>query len=553
MRNHFTFPRGSQAISSAFATILLLITWIILAPTQVGGLASYVIVYGSSMEPNFHIGDLVIAQKQPIYQIGDAVVYQNLELQGFVFHRIISESAGHFTLQGDNNPWVDTYQPSKEEVVGKLWLHIPRGGMVMQKVRTPWVMALVAALLGILVASSFQGDKVRGKKNMNKQTIQQWISSLGQKTRSWFAQLSQPESGSSSTPGQPGTWEGSFYLLGLILFLSLLIGLISFSKPTSRIVPDDIQIQHLGIFSYLASAPQSVYDSNAIKSGDPIFPRLTCTVDVSLQYTLIAPGASNITGSYQLTAVIREQNSGWERQIPLQEKTSFSGTSFGTTAKLDLCKIESLTQSMEQETEFHPGSYTLSVLPSVQLNGELPGRAMEGRFDSGLTFTYDHVHFFLTQEKDAENPLSITATETLSSTHTEVNTVAFLGAQLAIPVLRWAAVLGLIASLAGLFVLGSRLKSMSQNDQAGYFRVKYDTLIVDVQNNAWQAGSMLTSVTSIDALAKLAERYNAIILHVEQDHAHEYFVQAGDTTYTYSLQKNITGTTVPTNEAKDVL
>jgi len=552
MRSHLLPPRGFQAISSAFATIVLLITWILFAPTQVGGLASYVIVYGSSMEPNFHIGDLVIAHRQAVYQVGDAVVYQNIELQGFVFHRIISESAGQFTLQGDNNPWVDTYQPSQEELVGKLWLHIPRGGVVMQKVRSPWVMALVAATLGLLVVSSLNSEKARGRKNMSKKSIQERLTSLNQNIRSWFAQISQPEPGGGATSSQAGTWEAYFYLLGLILFLSLIVGIISFSKPNTRIVSDDIQIQHLGIFSYLASAPQGIYDSNAIKSGDPIFPRLTCAVDVSLQYTLIAPGASNVTGSYQLTAVIREQNSGWERRIPLQEKTSFSSSTFGTTAKLDLCKIEALTQSMEQETEFHPGSYTLSVVPLVLLNGEFPDRAMEGRFNSGLTFTYDHVHFFLAQEKDTDNPLSLTVTETLPSTRAETNTVVFLGTQLAVPALKWAAVLGLVASLAGLLALGARLKSMSQNDQAGYFRAKYDSLMVDVQSSAWQAGSKLMNVTSIDALAKLAERYNAMILHVEREHAHEYFVQAGDTIYTYSLQKNDAGTAVPATEAEHV-
>ena len=115
--------------------------WLALAPTQVGGLASYIIVIGKSMEPKFHIGDLVIVHRQPVYQVGDAIVYRNLELKNYVFHRIISQQMGHYTLKGDNNSWVDDYKPSHEEVVGKLWLYIPRGGRAIQKIRSPFVMA----------------------------------------------------------------------------------------------------------------------------------------------------------------------------------------------------------------------------------------------------------------------------------------------------------------------------------------------------------------------------------------------------------------------------
>jgi signal peptidase I len=526
----------------------MVIIWVFFAPTQVGGMASYAIVAGSSMEPNFHIGDLVIAHKGSTYQVGDAVVYRNFELQGFVFHRIIAENMGLYILQGDNNSWTDTHQPSKEEVIGKLWFHIPRGGLAIQKIRNPWVMALIAAIVGLVFASSLFNNKLESSKHMNTKTFQEWFVSTKQKTQGWIAQIRGPETQTPSAPHPGGMLEGVFIALGLVLLFSLLIGIISFSRPTFRIAQHEAQYQHLGIFSYLASAPQGVYDSNTISSGDPIFPRLTCTVDVNLQYTLIAQQAANITGTYQLTAVIREQVSGWQRKLPLQEENAFTGTTFGTTAKLDLCAMEALTKSMEQTTETHSGSYILLVVPNVRVNGELAGQTVESRFDSGLTFLFDGLRFYLVQDEEAGNPLSFTEAETSNEERSEVNTMTFLGKQIPVPTLRWIALIGAIVSLSGLVFLGLKLQAISRIDQGQFLRLKYDSLMVDVQNLESPGSDDCVDVISMDALAKLAERFNAVILHQIQGHLHRYSVQAGGTTYRFEIGPNKTEADFPVVE-----
>jgi len=63
-------------------------------------------------------------------------------------------------------------------------------------------------------------------------------------------------------------------------------GLIAFTRPATKSVPDDVTFQHLGFFNYSAPAPTGVYDSNGLKSGEPIFPKATCSVNFSFQYTL---------------------------------------------------------------------------------------------------------------------------------------------------------------------------------------------------------------------------------------------------------------------------
>ncbi len=114
------YRRWSTSLSSAMWLVFAMAVWAIFAPIPMGGNAAYIIVNGISMEPNFHRGDLVIVSPSSQYSIGDAVVYRNQGLGGKnVFHRIIELNIDRYILKGDNNSWIDTYQPASEEVIGK--------------------------------------------------------------------------------------------------------------------------------------------------------------------------------------------------------------------------------------------------------------------------------------------------------------------------------------------------------------------------------------------------------------------------------------------------
>ncbi len=539
--------RFSPNILSAFSLVMMVSVWIAFAPIQVGGMASYIIVIGKSMEPNFHIGDLIVVHKEPTYQVGDAIVYRNMDLQNFVFHRIVSQQVGHYALKGDNNSWTDTYQPSREEVIGKLWLYIPRGGTAIQKMRSPFVMALITCILGVVLAANLFMNKSKGNKPMNNKSVREWFTSIKQKTWNWLMNLNRAESQKTLNVGQDQILEGSFFVLGLVALSSLILGIIAFSRPVSHTVQDDISYEHLGFFSYSASTPQGVYDANTIKSGDPIFTKLTCAAEVNFQYTLVAEQAENITGTYQLTASISEPVGGWQRIVPLQEETSFTGTTFGTKAKLDLCKVESLTQSMEQGTDFHPGSYVLVITPNVKLNGKASNRALEGTFNPTLTFQYDRVQFYLVRSEEQGNPLVVTETGIMHEEHKEANTMLFLGRKIEIPALRLIALFCFIGSLSGIVLLGWKLENLSRFHQEKFFRIKYASMMINVQKADLFTSSSMVDVTSMDALAKLAERFSVMILHLEQGNQHTYCAQANGTTYRFTA--NIVGSTLPAGEA----
>lgn len=540
------FQRFRPNLTSAFWLAAMTALWLAFAPVRAGGMASYVIVIGNSMEPGFHVGDLVITHEEPVYEVGDAVVYRNRELENFVFHRIIAKKEGRFTLKGDNNSWTDTYQPSEDEIVGKLWLYIPRGGRVIQAIRQPAAMALIAAVLGGFLALGLLPGKTTGRQHMN----QHWLASIKQKTQGAF----RPAFAKKSFPSPQGALlETMFFALGLVAFSSLILGIVSFSRPATRSVRDDVGYDQLGFFAYTATAPQGVYDANSIKSGDPIFPKLTCAVDMTFQYTLVAMQAENIGGVYQLTASISEPTSGWQRTLALQEKAAFSGNAFSATAKLDFCKIEKLIQDMELGTDFHPGSYLLTVSPGIQVNGEIAGRALNAAFDPALTFRYDRVHFYLLKDETvSENVLNVSTHGVLSGERLEANTLRILGRDFTVPVLRMIAALGLVFSLGGLAYLGWGLQHLAQSDPAQLARIRYASQMIDVQNAALPNSNPVVEVASLEDVGKLAERFQTIILHTETDGMHTYAVQGGGTWYRFVVGASKTESAVPAEEAEEM-
>jgi signal peptidase len=141
----------SENMARVLAFCLLLgVGWLLLAPVQLGGRYIYTIITGNSMEPNLHNGELAMMQPAEDYQIGEVVVYEHPSL-GHVIHRIIAKKGDRYTLQGDNNAWVDGYQPTKAEIYGSLRLHIPYAGKVVKGFRTPLGAAALAGVVGFFL------------------------------------------------------------------------------------------------------------------------------------------------------------------------------------------------------------------------------------------------------------------------------------------------------------------------------------------------------------------------------------------------------------------
>jgi len=138
-----------------------------LRPTSLGGPATYIVVRGDSMLPDYHSGDLVVLRAGSTYGPGDVVGYRvpdgEIGEGHVVLHRIVAgDGAGGFTVEGDNNPAPDPWQPRNRDVAGKLWVLVPGLGRLVALAHQPAIAgALAVSLLVMLVLARGPTYRVR--------------------------------------------------------------------------------------------------------------------------------------------------------------------------------------------------------------------------------------------------------------------------------------------------------------------------------------------------------------------------------------------------------
>src|SRR4051812_19782251 len=144
------------------ALVLVAAAWLYLAPTQIGGSTSYVATRGTSMEPRFHTGDLALLRPAGSYRVGDVVGYRSSALRTVVLHRVIGRQGDRYVFKGDNNNFIDPIRPRRRDLVGKLWIRTPRGGLVLAWVHSPGGAALLAG--GVALLMLVGGDRRRRRR-----------------------------------------------------------------------------------------------------------------------------------------------------------------------------------------------------------------------------------------------------------------------------------------------------------------------------------------------------------------------------------------------------
>jgi signal peptidase I len=547
------YQRWRQAVLAAILLVLLAAAWLVLAPIQFGGQAAYVIVDGRSMEPRFHLGDLVIVRRVQSYQINDIVAYNNASLKRYVFHRIIDAADDHFVLKGDNNDWIDSYQPARSELVGRFWVHIPGAGRLVLWSRRPLNMGIMAGVLGTLLAAGLFWRR-REKINMNKNSIGEWFRRMRadgfRQVLAGAARLMQRLPGRAKEmviykPSEMqrqrgfkqlgGVFEVIFFILGTVLLASLILAYFAFTRPTQHTVEDDTRYRQDGTFSYLAMVPAGIYDSPLAHSGDPLFPRLGCIVNIGFNYQLAGIQPENLTGTYQVAATILDQQSDWHRTIRLTAPSAFKGAQFAVKAPLDLCAVEALVAKVEKAADLHTPFYTLIITPNIKWTGEVAGQKLIDTFEPALTFQFDKSLFFLINNDPKVNPLTPSQPGVIKNFRTEAATLPLFGLELDVARTRLLASLGLIAALIGFALLGGYVGSLARRDHEALMQIKYGPMLVDARDRSLEFAPDMIDIASMDDLAKLAERNNTVILYQRRQPLHFYTVRADKSTYRYAV------------------
>ncbi|GEN79964.1 hypothetical protein AFE02nite_16980 [Actinotalea fermentans] len=136
------------ATSALWLVGALVVGWL-LWPSSLGGCTTLTIVSGHSMEPTYYTGDLVVSRCGPV-DVGDVIVYTPPDVGGArVIHRIVDGNADDgWVVQGDNNDFLDPWNPKGDQILGSAVLHLPQVGKFASILLSPltWISLLVIAL-----------------------------------------------------------------------------------------------------------------------------------------------------------------------------------------------------------------------------------------------------------------------------------------------------------------------------------------------------------------------------------------------------------------------
>ena len=107
------------------------------------------------------------------------------------------------------------------------------------------------------------------------------------------------------------------------------------------------------------------------------------------------------------------------------------------------------------------------------------------------------------------------------------------------PTARLIAAVGLTLSLGGSLALGVIAYRSRQADEATRIRSKYGSLLITVRDMNWlDRDSRVIEVSTIEDLAKIAERDGRMILHYARGSRRHYFVQSDQVSYRYQYPEH---------------
>jgi hypothetical protein len=199
---------------------------------------------------------------------------------------------------------------------------------------------------------------------------------------------------------------------------------------------------------------------------------------------------------------------------------------------LDLRGVQKLIADVERATGVAHESYTVTLAPSVDLEGRLAGVDISGRFTPALKFRLDRLT--LTLDQSSSDRLAPVRTRSAQEHLLRPGAFSALGAEIRVSALRRITLAaGLVLLLVFLVIAILRAKALRRGES---FRIdaRYGHLLVPVSPSASEALGPLVDVATMEGLARLAEPGNRPILHSERLGTHSYLVEEGGVMYRYS-------------------
>jgi len=444
------------------------------------------------MNPVYYQGDLVVVAKADAYQIGQIAGYPVPGKDFVALHRIIAGDASGFTFKGDNNQSIDPYHPTADEIVGGAVLHIPHGGQVLEFLTNPVALGVVAFALIM-----FGSNRVRTRRRKRREAMAQQVSAGTNATRSMRA--------------LPRQLQIGFSVTAAVALLALMMAAFAWTAPTQVMTSSTTQSGRAMTFSYSADVPQSpAYDGTTVNSPDPIFRKLTNTVDVQMAY-VGDPGSMTVNAELSTP-------SGWHSTVPLSGPTDISEVYAGSVT-LDLNALAARALAAADTTGLPGSPLTVAVVANIQTDS--------GLFAPKMTLNVAPLEMTISGDPKVTDSTSTPASTLIA------NTVGVGPFHLGVVTARILSLVLLLGSLIAAVLLFRIARRTPPVDEVTRITQRYGPLLATVEPIATPPNVPVIEVTEFATLAKLAERCGQLVMHWSRSDVETFVILDEGTTYRY--------------------
>jgi signal peptidase len=543
-------------IGSLTAVALLAAFWLVFAPVQIGGSTSYAVTEGISMLPKLHGGDLAVVRAGSSYSVGDAVLYDSPVLHRPVLHRIIAVRDGQYSLQGDNNDFVDPGSIAASAIVGRLWFSVPRIGRWVGWLSAPLhaaAIAVAAALILLLGGTARRSRRARRRGRAERPAQQPAPPRVPASPQS-------PAASRSAGPGLHTVTPRDFMFRGVNLHrafvplagtmvLALLVTAVGLAVPGHRTEAAPGAYRQAGDFSYESKlvAPNAAYPTGLAQTGDPLLLDLFHDATVRFSFRFDSRLPHQIKGTIALNTLVSAATS-YRRTFPLQQAVAFEGDTAITSGVIDLAAWRAFFDQLSADSGAVGADYDVDLQAVVTIVGVVDGRPIHETFTPVLPFNFNH------QLVKLDVPASATATgadvtapgvglasivspEKIGSLPQRVpNAVSIAHFRLDVMKLR---ILGLLLggfALASMIVLAVTRPPIRARREQDLIAKRYARLLVPVLSVNPEDRPTI-ELPDFHSLARFAQNYEHLVMAEHHGRVSTYAVDEAGRLYVYRIDR----------------
>jgi signal peptidase len=469
------------------------------------------------MQPSMSGGDLVIVRDEPAYSVGDVVAYDDPR-HGRILHRIIEQRGDRFVVKGDNNAGPDGYQPSEDEIVGELWLHLPAVGGWLS-----WLEQRVVSIFLLLTAAVLLGGAVWMRRSrLHGDWRPSWATGrTGNREEAFVTFL-----------GLGG--QAAVLIIAVVAILSLALAFVAYRADVWSERATTHEYVQQGKFNYSSPAPAEIYPAGAATTGQPIYLDSMSELAIDFHYVLETDLPVDAEAQVTLQALV-ENDDGWTRNLEMTVQPVTPGTDVHAIGYLQVDRLQETIAAVEDRASEGnlPTRYWVKIAPVIFLDGMIGDQEVHDVFTPELRLLMEPGLLRVDSQGGTGDAFNSTVISTVTDIEVEPNELTIAGATMDVRDARFLSIAGLLGALiagAGLVYL---IRRALRAPEPAQIMARHGSRIITLQAARLRAPSRLVEVTAFDELLRASEFHNQIIIHYVRGDVHYYFVQVGDTVYGY--------------------